>query len=183
MQPHISGFKERALQEQMQSLICYLWDNFIQLCDAENIFLMGVGNAYLGVKVLLLNRGKKVISQPSILQTQANTFCFSDCKSRIDGIVNFVDGNLRPVKSDIDTDLSSWYKDNSRVYVAADHACWSDYELTRKVQKRRFGTVVRSEKRGLNNMMEAHAQEAQEWIMSRIREDEHGDSTEDVEDE
>lgn len=58
MEAHIPGFKERALQEQMQSLICYLWDNYLQLADADHIFLMGVGNAYLGVKVLLINRGK-----------------------------------------------------------------------------------------------------------------------------
>jgi histone deacetylase 6 len=54
----IPGSKERQLQEQMQSLVCYLWDNFLQLYDADDIFLLGVGNAYLGVKVLLLNRGK-----------------------------------------------------------------------------------------------------------------------------
>lgn len=58
MDAFIPGFKERALQEQIQSLICYLWDNFLQLSDADEIFLMGVGNAYLGVKVLLINRGK-----------------------------------------------------------------------------------------------------------------------------
>lgn len=53
----IPGYKEKALQEQIRSLICYLWDNYIQLYDADEIFIMGVGNAYLGVKVLLINRG------------------------------------------------------------------------------------------------------------------------------
>ncbi|KAF7563107.1 hypothetical protein G7046_g1043 [Stylonectria norvegica] len=153
----IPGFNERALQEQIQSLICYLWDNYLQLYDADEIFLMGIGNAYLGVKVLLMNR---------------------DCKSRISGVVNFVTGNLRPVKSDADGDLSSWYKENSRVYVAGDHACWSDHELTRKVHKRRFGTVVRSPMLGLNNMMQNHAEEAQEWIMARVSGSSDGDTTE-----
>jgi len=91
--------------------------------------------------------------------------------------VNFVTGNLRPVKSDVDADLSSWYKEHSRVYVAGDHACWTDYDLTRKVQKRRFGTVVRSEMIGLNKMMQAHAEEAQEWMLERIA-DTQGDTTE-----
>jgi hypothetical protein len=37
--------------------MCYLWDNYLQLYEsAEDIFLMGVGNAYLGIKVLLINR-------------------------------------------------------------------------------------------------------------------------------
>jgi hypothetical protein len=43
----------------MQELVCYLWDNYLQLIEGEpEIFLMGVGNAYLGVKLLLINRGK-----------------------------------------------------------------------------------------------------------------------------
>lgn len=56
---YIPGYKERALQEQIQQLVCYLWDNFLQLYDTDEIFLMGVGNAYLGVKVLLINRGTR----------------------------------------------------------------------------------------------------------------------------
>ncbi|KAH7149759.1 histone deacetylase [Dactylonectria estremocensis] len=154
---YIPKSREKVLQEQIQSLVCYLWDNYLQLYDVNDIFIMGVGNAYLGVKVLLLNR---------------------DCKSSISGVVNFVTGNLRPVKSDIDADLSSWYKENSRVYVAGDHACWSDHDLTRKVNKRRFGTVVRSPMFGLNKMMQGHAVEAQEWILSRVSENNGGDTTE-----
>lgn len=136
---------------------------------------MGVGNAYLGVKVLLINRGK--VHSPSSTTTETNMV--KDCKYKVSGIVNFVTGNLRPVKSDIDTDLSSWYKDNSQVYVASDHACWSDPDLTRKVQKRRFGTVIRSQRLGLNLMMQEHSNEAQQWIMQRVSSDSVGDTTED----
>jgi len=93
------------------------------------------------------------------------------------GVVNFVTGNLRPVKSDMDPDLSSWYRENSRVYVAQDHACWADPELTRRVQKRRFGAVKRSIVTGLNRMMKHHAEDAQQWIMSRSVEG-RGDTTE-----
>jgi histone deacetylase 6 len=46
------------LQEQVRTLVCYLWDNFLQLYAADEIFLMGVGNAYVGVKLLLINRGE-----------------------------------------------------------------------------------------------------------------------------
>ena len=94
-------------------------------------------------------------------------------------MVNFVDGNLRPVKSDVDQDLSSWYKDNSQVFVANDHACWADPDLTRKVMKRRFGTVKRSSVNGLTRMMRAHAAEAQQWMLGRVEEAARGDTTED----
>lgn len=58
MDPYIPRLKERELQQQIESLMCYLWDNYLQLYEAEEIFLMGVGDAYLGVKVLLISRGK-----------------------------------------------------------------------------------------------------------------------------
>lgn len=56
---YIPEFKEKEIQEQILSLICYLWDNFLQLYDTDEIILLGVGNAYVGVKVLLINRGKR----------------------------------------------------------------------------------------------------------------------------
>jgi histone deacetylase 6 len=94
-------------------------------------------------------------------------------------VVNFVDGNLRPVKSDVDQELSGWYKDNSRVYVAGDHACWADADLTRKVMKRRFGTVVRSEVNGLPRMMTRYSEDVHRWILERVSDGKHGDTTED----
>ncbi|KAJ9133555.1 Histone deacetylase [Pleurostoma richardsiae] len=140
---------ERALQAQIQELICYIWDNYLQIYEnADEILVMGVGFAYLGVKMLLINR--------------------ADAKTRIAGVVNFVDGALRPVKSDVDESLSSWYKENSHIYVAHDHLCWSDPDMTRRVNKRRFGTVIRSSQTGLNRMMREHADEAQQWMLDRV---------------
>ncbi|KAK4122591.1 histone deacetylase A-like protein [Parathielavia appendiculata] len=144
---------ERTLQAQVQELMCYLWDNYLQLYEsAEDIFLMGVGNAYLGIKVLLINR--------------------LDVRTRVSGVVNFVNGSLRPVKSDADADLSSWYKEHSQVYVANDHACWSDPDLTRKVMKRRFGNVIRAPVNGLTPMMAEHFADVQRFILERLGEGE-----------
>ncbi|KAI1178174.1 histone deacetylase [Nemania sp. FL0916] len=134
---------ERALQQQIQELVCYIWDNYLQLYDVRELFLLGVGDAYLGVKILLTNR---------------------ECKTRLSGVINFVTGNLRPVKSETDPNLSGWYKGHSLVFVAKDHACWSDDDLSRKVKKKRFGDVIQSEEIGLNRMMEAHATKVHEWI-------------------
>lgn len=160
--PYLAPPPEYELQRQVTSLVCYLWDNYLQLYEAPDIFLMGVGEAYLGVKVLLINR---------------------DCRARIAGVVNFVTGALKPVKSDVDPGMSGWYRDNSRVYLAGDHAAWLDPELTKKVQKRRFGTVVRSPAAGLNRMMAGHAAEVHEWVMDRVTTEEEGegegDTTED----
>ncbi|KAI5854078.1 putative histone deacetylase A [Durotheca rogersii] len=148
---------EKALQRQIQELVCYIWDNYLQLYDVEDLFILGVGNAYLGVKVLLTNR---------------------DCKHRISGVVNFVTGNLRPVKSETDTELSLWYKRNSLVYVTNDHACWSDEDLAKKVLKKRFGGVQRSPEVGLTRMMEAHAGDVFQFISKRLSPEQSGNGTE-----
>ncbi|KAI0394583.1 histone deacetylase [Xylariaceae sp. FL0594] len=148
---------EKSLQQQIQELVCYIWDNYVQLYDVEELFLLGVGNAYLGVKLLLTSR---------------------ECKDRISGVVNYVTGNLRPVKSETDPELSTWYKRNSLVFVSADHACWSDEELAKKVLKRRFGGVRKSTQTGLQRMMEAHADEVHKWIADRLAQDKSGNTTE-----
>jgi histone deacetylase 6 len=96
-------------------------------------------------------------------------------------VINFVDGALRPVKSDVDESLSIWYKENSRIYVANDHACWRDPDLTRKVNRRRFGTVFRSPVTGLSRMLHAHASDVEKWILSRQLAG-HGETTEEDQD-
>lgn len=152
---------ENVLQQQIQELIGYVWDNYLQLYDnVQDIILIGVGAAYLGIKTLLINR---------------------DCKSRLTGVLGFVTGNLRPVKSDTDPELSTWYKNNSRIYVGGAHACWQSEDLANKVKKRRFGSVLRSPHDGLNQMMKHHADEARDWILGRVSQTPSldGDTTED----
>ena len=57
MEAYTPRADERTLQAQIQELMCYIWDNYLQLYDGvEDIVLMGVGNAYLGIKMLLINR-------------------------------------------------------------------------------------------------------------------------------
>lgn len=69
------------------------------------------------------------------------------------------------------------------MYVANDHACWSDPDLTRKVMKRRFGNVIRAQVNGLTPMMAEHFPDVEQFVMERVREEEEegveGDSTED----
>ncbi|KAI1780603.1 putative histone deacetylase A [Hypoxylon cercidicola] len=149
---------EKTLQRQIQELVCYIWDNYLQLYDVEQLFLVGVGNAYLGVKILLTNR---------------------ESKDRISGVVNFVTGSLRPIKSEVDPELSSWYKRNSLVYVTNDHACWGDPDLAKKVLKKRFGGVVKSPVVGLNHMMEAHAKDVFQFISEKLAAGRSGNTTQD----
>ena len=51
------------MQEQTKDLLCYLWDNYIEINTGASLTLMGVGDAYLGIKQLLTSRGT---SSPSL---------------------------------------------------------------------------------------------------------------------
>lgn len=186
--PYTPDVEEKQLEAEIKELICYLWDNYIQLYEnADEVFIMGVGYAYLGVKMLLLNRGECMVPA----QAMCNANCTvveltdepTDCKIKLSGIVNFVTGSLRPIRSDTDERLSAWYKENSRVYVSTEHSCWTDPKLQGKVRKKRFGTVLQSPAVSLNGMMKEHAKEVQDWIAARSFErprlGTEGDSTED----
>jgi histone deacetylase 6 len=57
IQPFEPRASEKDLSGQILDLVYYIWDNYLQLYEnADDIFLMGVGNAYLGVKLLLQGR-------------------------------------------------------------------------------------------------------------------------------
>lgn len=55
---------EPELQEQLRELVCYVYDNFIEGWIADNMVLMGVGESYVGVKMLLTHRGKFPVLLP-----------------------------------------------------------------------------------------------------------------------
>lgn len=58
------GFIERPAEmihrERMKELMCFLWDNYLEMHDSEHIVLMGVGDSYSAVRELLVNRGKAI---------------------------------------------------------------------------------------------------------------------------
>jgi histone deacetylase 6 len=45
-------------QKQAEKLAGYLWENYIEPSEFENLYFMGVGNAFHGIVKLLCDRGK-----------------------------------------------------------------------------------------------------------------------------
>ncbi|GJC82275.1 histone deacetylase clr3 [Colletotrichum liriopes] len=159
MDPYSPRTADKDLLNELQELANYLWDNYLQLYEeADDILLIGVGRSYNGVRALLTGR---------------------DCKSRVAGVACFVEGMLRPVKSDVDNELATWYKGHSQIYVSHDHPCWNSEDTLRRVTKRRFGTVIRSETNGVQKMMQTHAGEVQKWMLEMLAARQNGDTTED----
>jgi histone deacetylase 6 len=64
--PYMPKLSEPVLGQQMKELLCYLWDNYFEVNTASSIFIMGVGDAYLGIKQLLTSRGIYPSSVPLI---------------------------------------------------------------------------------------------------------------------
>ncbi len=172
---------EDVIENQTKELICYIWDNYIVVSDTgAQVFLMGVGKAYNAVKALLLsNRGAIFPSfPPSHLPTMALPVVLlmqeADCKSRIAGVVGFVTGDLHQIKSDVDPELSAWYRTNSRLFIGANHPFFKKDNAAQKLAKRRFGMVKRSSVDGANRMMVEHADDVQQWITNRMAEGQGG---------
>ena len=72
------------------------------------------------------------------------------------------------MKSETDPSLSKWYKENSCIYVSADHSCWNDEENAKRVRKSRFGRVQKSEVTGLGRMMKKYKGDSGEWLLSKV---------------
>ncbi|KAH6717606.1 hypothetical protein BKA61DRAFT_289348 [Leptodontidium sp. MPI-SDFR-AT-0119] len=170
--PYSDKSSESQMAKQLKELLCYLWDNYFELNPDASLTLMGIGDAYFGIKQLL-------ISRPSTTE-------------KVPGILCFVTGSLRPVKSETDPNLSKWYKANTLLYVSPDHACWSDEEAARKVRKNRFGRVeladITIRKGGVDGscigkMLRRHEADGQSWIKKQVREWERNHLEEESEEE
>ncbi len=94
--------------------------------------------------------------------------------NRVTGLINFVsESPLLPVSNQgVVYWLTKWYKQHSLNFVANNHLVW-DMENPRKASKR-YGTLVRSSKTGLNEMLTQHQAAVQAFIMSRINGREDG---------
>jgi histone deacetylase 6 len=48
---------EDEMNLKMAELVCYLWDNYLESYESNDIVIMGVGYSYLAIRMLLTNRG------------------------------------------------------------------------------------------------------------------------------
>lgn len=90
----------------------------------------------------------------------------ADTKKKVSAILSFVNGTLRPVKSETDIYLAQWYREHSRIYVDDMHPCWESEAETHRAMRSRYGRVIRSDQAGVAKMMSKHQKEALEWVSS-----------------
>jgi len=151
-------------QKQAEKLAGYLWENYIEPSDFENLYFMGVGNAFHGIVKLLCDRGKQPMQLHLALLMQNHPMPES-VQQRVTGVIVFIaDNPVRPVHSNENPSLSRWYSQNSRVFVAHQHSLW--FKTDRKMS-RRYGGVEQSPGTRLAEMLILHRQQVFAWVAER----------------
>lgn len=59
--PYSDKSSESQMAKQLKELLCYLWDNYFELNPDASLTLMGIGDAYFGIKQLLISRRTKIL--------------------------------------------------------------------------------------------------------------------------
>ncbi|KAJ7072273.1 histone deacetylase clr3 [Mycena amicta] len=107
--------------EYQRDLVTYLWDNYVQLCNATNIILIGHGPACSALIDLINLRTTSVMkSVKAVIQVLGHSF-------------------LRAPKNN--HDLREWFREHSFVAVPSNHAIWRPDTVTKELKK--HGTVQR----------------------------------------
>ncbi|KAG9664268.1 histone deacetylase clr3, partial [Aureobasidium melanogenum] len=125
--------------DETESLAKYLWDNYIELSDSDHIFFMGVGQAYSSLIGFLKKNDR--------------------CREKLRKIIGFISDScpLPSYKSATDDYLDRWYKDTSKIYVAADHYLWEKHKM--KPPSRKWGSLQESDYNDMQEMLAYHHKE------------------------
>jgi histone deacetylase 6 len=153
---------EQARREA-EKLATYLWENYIEPYDHEQIFFIGIGNAFHGVVKLLTEKGLYLSHQ---LECGTDRFPIEDVYQRVGGVVAFIANNpVRPVHSADNPYLSRWYIANSIVFVSYTHSLWNGDRKTSK----RYGKLQKSPEKQLHDMVARHKDETFAFIQARSK--------------
>ncbi|KAH7411651.1 putative histone deacetylase [Phaeosphaeria sp. MPI-PUGE-AT-0046c] len=137
----------RALQTR--DMANYIWENYLEACDATQIFLMGIGDAYLGLVDLLSN----------------NDNC-TEGESAVDCLIGFVaETTIQSIKRATDDTIQHWYHAHSRIFVKSSHYVW-DPSRQRKL-RRKLGNLIKSPQDSLDSMLEEHLSDVQNLLLEK----------------
>ncbi|CBX90551.1 hypothetical protein LEMA_P066770.1 [Plenodomus lingam JN3] len=146
--------------QRARELASYLWVNYIEPNEATQVFLMGIGDAYLGLVDLLS-------------QHENTTYDTSP----VELLIGFVaETTIQSIKRATDDNIQFWYHDHTRIFVKNSHYVW-DPSRQRKV-RRKLGNLVRSSKDTLDDMLEEHLEEIKTLLLEKRSEyDENNESS------
>ncbi|KAJ7901911.1 histone deacetylase complex protein [Mycena olivaceomarginata] len=113
--------RPKSITELRKDLVTYLWDNYVQLCNATNIILVGHGPGCQYLVDLIDQRATSVMkSVRAVVQVVGHW-------------------QIRPPKNAFD--LREWYRNNSFVALPSDHQFWSPDTRAKDIKK--HGSLVK----------------------------------------
>ncbi|KAI9689327.1 MAG: Histone deacetylase hda1 [Bathelium mastoideum] len=129
-------------------LATYIWENYIEIYESTHVFLLGIGDAYLGLINLLSSQ--------------------ESCTDRVTFVISFVaETPLNRIRRATDEDMMArWFYDHSLIFVAGKHGLW---ERDRKPRKK-FGKLVESAYDELNEMLVGHREQVTR-LLERVTRD------------
>ncbi|KAF2491543.1 hypothetical protein BU16DRAFT_121413 [Lophium mytilinum] len=114
----------------------YLWENFIEIGEFSDVFMMGIGDASSGL-VEFLGTQESVNADESPLR---HVFTF------------LAESPLRSIKRATDDYIGTWYYNHSHVYINHKHHVWQ-YQRMRKLRKK-YGKTIQSQFETIGQMLE-----------------------------
>ncbi|KAF8210352.1 hypothetical protein K438DRAFT_1959631 [Mycena galopus ATCC 62051] len=107
--------RPKAINELRKDLVSYLWDNYVQLCNATNIILVGHGPGCQYLMDLIDMRATSVMkSVKAVVQVVGHS-------------------PIRPPKNALD--LREWYRNKSFVALPVNHSLWSPDTRAKDIKK------------------------------------------------
>lgn len=131
---HEEGQSAEDRTKEAETLLNYLWDNYIELNETTHVFFMGTNTGH-GAIVNFIRAHEE--------QAQA----------RITRAISFVqDVDFMSVRSPNNDMLPSWYYSHSLVFVTHEHSFWINDHKIRK----RFGKLRKSSAGSISDMLAVH---------------------------
>lgn len=149
-QEHTENDSVEHRTREATQLLTYLWENYIELNDTTQVFLMGTNIGHAAI----INFIKAHEDQAQRLITEAISFV--------------VDVGLMSCKSATNDMLAGWYYHHSTVFVAHAHGFWQT-DLVRKPRKR-FGHTERSKGDNITDMLMEHKEAVFETLLEDTEE-------------
>ena len=147
-------------------LLTYLWDNYIELNEATQVFFMGTNTGHGAIINFIKGNEERT-------------------HERLTAAISFVeDVPLQSCKSATNDLLASWYYSHSLIFVTPEHSFWSN-ELSHKPRKR-FGRIQKSSEDTVTEMLIEHKEtvfnlllrDTERWRESRPQDDEEDEMME-----
>ncbi|KAK6360769.1 Histone deacetylase hda1 [Orbilia blumenaviensis] len=143
LEENIQRVASNGVSDDTNMLMLQLWDNYIDLSDADKIVLIGIGE---GCRNLL------------------NLISLRDCVNRVVACVSFISRMpLCAVNATRDENIGYWYHKHSRVYAPATHDAFHARKL-----KLKYGVVEGVPEDDLDSIVQAAYPHALTFIKDKL---------------